>query len=206
MSMAQALPDGKIDPMEVDRENPLSVWLDAIQPSDPHRALADRAGTWTIVFRSWYAPDQDPTDVAGIAERTMILDGRVLEEEVTLPLPGRKYEGMSHIGYDKVSERYWWQRLDNMSTWITRSNDSSRGEEGEITFEVPVLDHASGEESVARVVLRTEPDREVQEWYQTGPDGEPFKSIEYIYTRMPEPADEAAESEASDEASTESES
>jgi len=180
---AQELPDGSGNWITVDREEPLALWLHSILPNTPHVAMTKRVGTWDVNYRSWYQPGKPPIEAQGTAEREMIHERRVLQETINLPLPGRHYTGISQLGYNNVTDEYWWQRMDNMSTWMTRSTSSEYGEDGAISFVIPVFDISDASEAIAKVVLRTEPDREVHEWYQADVSGNVFKSIEFVYTR-----------------------
>ena len=54
----------------------------------------------------------------GTATRTMMLDGRVLVEEVNSSMMGTPFTGHAMTGYDNVSGKYWSTWNDNMSTGV----------------------------------------------------------------------------------------
>lgn len=165
----------------------MEAWERAMTPGPQHAELAALAGTWAMTTTWWMAPDSPPQVSQGTAVRTMILEGRVLEERVSSPeMFGQPYEGLAHTGYDNVTGAYWGTWTDNMSTGVVLTSGRWDDAAGMFVFEGESSDPLTG----GRVPMRIESrrmdgaDREVAVFFFPGPDGQMFKAMEIVYERQ----------------------
>ena len=56
----------------------MAAWQKAMTPGTPHEELAKWVGTWKMTTTIWNDPSAEPEVHEGVAERSMILGGRVL--------------------------------------------------------------------------------------------------------------------------------
>lgn len=95
------------------------------------------------------------------------------------------FNGLGHTGYDNVTGQYWSTWTDNMMTGVAvlYGNWDDTGQVW--VFEGKAPDPMAGKLIPMRIESRTdESGREVNEFYQPGPDGQPFKTMELIYERQ----------------------
>ena len=170
--------------MSPDEKAMMEAMAKAATPGKQHQWLASKAGMWEWTGKFWMAPTAPPTDMRGAAERTMMLGGRVLAEKVTSPgFMGQPFEGFGLAGYDNLAKAYWGTWNDNMGTGVMLSKGQC-DDKGSCTYTGEYLDPMTGKMKKSRMVSRDDgPDKEVHEFYDVGPDGKEFKSMELQYTR-----------------------
>jgi hypothetical protein len=149
-------------------------------PGEPHAWLASTVGSWEFQGTFWTAPGTEPTLSSGTAERTVLLGGRVVREEVTSEMWGQPF---GHTGYDNMAAKYWSTWADNMSTTLMVSTGTC--ENATCTFQATATDPMTGQPATSRWFSTHEADREVHEMYGPGPDGQEFKMMELVYARKP---------------------
>ena len=175
---AQNADTGDVDPM-------MQAWIDAMTPGPQHAALADLEGSWTVTSTWWMEPGAEPQVSQGSAERTMIYDGRVLEETFHGDMGGQPFEGLATVGYDNVTGRFWTTWIDSMSTGVTLLYGDYDEAEGTWTWEGETPDPMSGGLITMRIESRMDgPDRETNTFYMTGPDGDMVRTMEMVYERQ----------------------
>ena len=119
----------------------------------------------------------------GTATRTMMLDGRVLVEEVNSSMMGTPFTGHAMTGYDNVSGKYWSTWTDSMSTGIMMS-DGTCDAQNACSFKGTWNDAVKKGPVTARMSTRwTSPTTEVFEMYAPGKDGKEMKMMEITYTK-----------------------
>lgn len=186
LSLALALPALAQDPppeMSPEEAAMMQAYMEAGTPGAPHQALAKTAGDYDLSIRSWNAPDAPPTVEPGTATRSMILDGRVMVEQVKSQMHGQPFAGHGMQGYDNVTGKYWSTWNDSMSTGLMVSQGEC-DKDGACTFTGSWHDPVSKQEIASRMTSRwTSPTVEVFEMYAPGPDGKEMKMMEITYTR-----------------------
>jgi hypothetical protein len=160
----------------------MAAWQKAMTPGPEHRALAAKAGTWSMTTKVFGPPGSEPQVGHGTAERTLELDGRVLHEQVTAELAGAPLSGIGRTGYDNVTGRYWSTWTDNMSTAISVLW-GSWGEDGGV-LEGELSQPMTGQRAPMRIEITMQgPDKQIEEFYMPGPGGGLIKTMEVIYER-----------------------
>ena len=106
----------KMPQMTPEQKAEMEAYMRAGTPGAPHQTMAATVGTYDIKVKSWHDPNGPATEEAGTAIRKMILDGRVLVEDVKSTMMGTPYSGQGLRGYDNVTGKYWGLWMDSMST------------------------------------------------------------------------------------------
>ena len=84
----------------------MKAYLAAGTPGDAHRALAASAGSYDLVLKSWSDPKAPPMESIGSATRSMVLDGRVMLEEVSISRRGRPGTGHGMSGFPGLAAQF----------------------------------------------------------------------------------------------------
>jgi hypothetical protein len=161
----------------------MQAYQKAGAPGPQHAELAKAAGDYDLAIRTWSSPDAPPTVETGTATRRMILDGRVMTEEVQSAMHGQPFTGHGMTGYDNVSGKWWSTWNDSMSTGVMVS-EGTCDEQHACTFTGSWNDAVSNSKVTTRMTTKwTSPTVEVFEMYAPGPDGKEAKMMEITYTR-----------------------
>ena len=161
----------------------MQAYMEAGTPGDPHRAMADSAGDYDLAIKSWMDPAAPPMESTGTATRKMMLDGRVMTEEVSSSMMGMPFTGFGMSGYDNVSGKQWSTWTDSMSTGIMVSEGTCDAD-GACVFTGSWNDPITKGPVTARMTVRwTSPTVQVFEMYGPGKDGAEMKMMEIVYTK-----------------------
>jgi hypothetical protein len=154
------------------------------RPARPqHAALAAAVGDYDLTILNWEAPGAAPTRESGSATRSMILDGRVMVEEVQATMMGMAFTGHGMVGFDNVSGKWWQTWNDSMSTGVMVS-EGDCDDQGSCSFHGSWNDPVSRQKVPARFTNHwTDEDTEVFEMFGPGADGVEYKMMEMTYTR-----------------------
>lgn len=156
-------------------------------PGEPHGRLAALAGTWDVAIRLWPEPGGTPLSATGTAVRRMILDGRVLEEELKSDLGGSGFTGRLLVGYDNQEQRYWSAWSDSLSTALLVSHGQCTPAGTVCTLFGEARDPATGILATTKDVLFVQsPDRQRVESWRYLATGEAVKLMELVYERRRE--------------------
>lgn len=152
-------------------------------PGAAHAALAAMQGSYDLSITSWEAPGQPPVTEKGSATRKMMLDGRVMVEDMHSSMHGQPFNGHGMYGYDNVSGKHWSTWNDSMSTGVMVS-EGSCDTKGACTFNGSWNDPITKGRTNARMTSRwTNPRTEIFEMFGPGTDGKEMKMMEITYTR-----------------------
>ncbi len=88
---------------EGDQDAAMAARMAAAQPGEIHEFFAGMAGTWRVDTKMWMAPGADPIESETIAEISMILGGRYMQEMVSGMSMGQPFEGLNTVGYDNAT-------------------------------------------------------------------------------------------------------
>jgi len=169
--------------MTPEQKAEMDAYMKAGAPGAPHQWLASRVGTYDLKIRSWSEPGGPATEESGTSTRRMMLDGRVLIEDLSSAMMGTPFKGHGMSGYDNVSGRYWATWTDSMSTGIMVS-DGSCDANMVCTYIGGWNDPIKKGPVKARMVTRrTGPTTEIFEMYGPGKDGKEMKMMEITYTK-----------------------
>jgi hypothetical protein len=171
--------------MTAEQKAMMEAYQNAATPGPAHEALAKSAGSYELTVKSWQAPGTEPSIDKGTATRRMLLEGRVLLEEVASSMMGQPFVGVGLHGYDNVSGKHWGTWNDSMGTGLMVSEGDCDAQ-GACTFSGSWNDPVTKGKTTARMTTRwTDPNTEVFEMFGAGPDGKEFKMMEIVYAKKP---------------------
>lgn len=169
--------------MTPEQKSEMEAYMAAGTPGAPHAKIAESAGDYDLVIRSWHAPGAEPSVEKGTATRKMILGGRVMVEDVNSTMMGQPFTGHGLHGYDNASGKYWGTWNDSMSTGVMVSEGMCDAQHA-CTFTGSWVDPVKKETITSRMTTRwTSPTTEVFEMHGPGPDGKEMKMMEITYTK-----------------------
>ncbi len=162
----------------------MARWMEFAAPGAGHRALDSKVGEWTSVSRMCMAPGAPPTESTGKSTIQWIMGGRCLEERVTSWMNGMPFEGLGHIGYDTMKQRYVGTWLDNMGTGIAVSDGAYDTTTRTFEYSMEMPDPMLGKYVKCRMVeTATGADHFTAKMFCPGPDGGENLVMELEYTR-----------------------
>jgi hypothetical protein len=174
----------KTEEIDAEMQAMHDAWMKAGAPGEPHQRLAKLAGEWDYASKFWPQPGCEPMIGKGVSRAEMIFGGRYLVDRVEAEMMGMPFEGMSITGYDNVKEKYVGVWIDSMSTMIMYSEGVWDEEKQAVVMEGEYMDPVSRKLVKGRSIDRAlDDDHHLFEFYQPGPDGELYKSLEITYTR-----------------------
>lgn len=149
-----------------------------------HTRMAKYAGSYTISVKSWQQPGAEPTLDQGTVTRRMILDGRVMVEEMSSAMGGQPFSGFGLSGYNNVTGKHWSTWNDSMSTGLMVA-EGDCDEASSCRFTGTWDDPISKAKVNARMTSNwSDADTEVFSMYTPGPDGKEFLMMEITYRRQ----------------------
>lgn len=184
--VSPALAQGTKEPPQLTpaQQAEMEAYAKAGAPGPQHQSMASAAGTYKMSIKSWHEPGGPAMEEAGTATRKMVLDGRVLVEEVSSSMMGTPFTGQGMRGYDNVSGKYWSTWMDSMSTGLMVSTGSCDTAKKTCTFTGTWNDPVKKGPVTARMTTRwTSPTTEVFEMYGPGKDGKEMKMMEITYNK-----------------------
>ena len=175
--------DEKMPKMTPEQEAEMQAYMKAGTPGAEHKMLSQAAGSYELVVKSWHDPAGPAEESKGTATRKMVLDGRVMVEEVKSSMMGMPFSGTGMHGFDNVTGKHWSTWMDSMSTGLMVS-EGTCDEKGACTFTGSWNDPVKKTPITATMKTRwTSPTTEVFEMYAPGPDGKEMKMMEITYTK-----------------------
>lgn len=179
--------DTKQPEMSAEEKAMMEAWMQAATPGEHHKHLAMMEGNWKTASKMWMSPGSAPTESTGTCENKMALDGHYLHQDCKGPamMEGMPdFHGMGITGYDNIQQKYVATWVDNMTTGIMMATGTC--EEGGKVHKLSgeYVDPMTKKTKKFRWVSKTvAPDKETFEFYDEGPDGKEFKSMEMTYTK-----------------------
>ena len=162
----------------------MEKWNKFMTPGEPHRLLAQKAGTWDMKTTMWMVPGGPPETSTGTSELKMVLDGRFLEDVTTSEFQGQPFHGRGLTGYDNIKQKFVTTWYDNFGTGVMVFEGDYDAANKRWTYTGAMPDVASWSYLATRSTeTATGPDSLKVEWFAPGPDGKEFKSMEIVYTR-----------------------
>jgi hypothetical protein len=154
----------------------------AATPGEPHKDLANYAGTWNTRINMWMAPGAPPMTSEGTSENKVIM-GRYLEQRFKGSFMGMPFEGLGYTGYDNIKKQYWGTWMDNMSTGTMVSTGWSP-DKNTMMFTSMMPDPLTGKDTrVEQRITVKDPDHHVMEMWGAAPDGTLYRMMEITYAR-----------------------
>lgn len=100
----------------VDSATQAKAWQDYATPGEPHKIMAEEAGTWNCEMTFWYEPNGKPEKATSTANVKMILGGRYQESDYKGTIMGSPFEGKGTLAYNNITKEYTNTFIDNMGT------------------------------------------------------------------------------------------
>lgn len=160
----------------------MQAYMAAGTPGEPHAAMAAQAGEYELTIKSWGEPDGPAMESMGKATRTMMLDGRVMVEEVESSMMGMPFTGHGMHGYDNVSKKHWSTWTDSMSTGLMVS-EGTCDDAGKCTMTGSWNDPVTGGTIESRMEVWWEDDSTQMFVMYAEKDGEEMKMMEITYSK-----------------------
>lgn len=177
---------GKQEQVSKQDQAMMDAWQKAATPGEPHKRLADMAGSFDAAVRMWMHPGAAPTQSKGKSDNKLIWDGRFLQQDYQGDMMGKAFTGMGLTGYDNARKKYVGTWVDSMNTGISAMEGTLDAAGKVLTMTTEMVDPMTGKKVKQRSVTRLEsPDRHVFEMYERDKSGKEFKSLEIVYTRAP---------------------
>jgi len=178
-----ALAQGEEQQMTPEQQAVMEAYMKAGQPGPPHKALAETVGSYELKIKSWNDPSGPAVEDVGSSTRKMILDGRVLAEELSSSMMGMPFTGHGMTGFDNVTGKYWATWMDSMSTGVMVS-EGSCDDQQTCQYTGGWHDPVSKQLVNGRMASRwPTPTTQVFEMHGPGPDGKEMKMMEITYTK-----------------------
>jgi hypothetical protein len=169
--------------MTPEQQAEMELYMKAGTPGPQHQALAATAGSYELKIKSWHEPGGPAIEEGGTATRSMVLDGRVMVEEVTSSMMGMTFSGRGMTGYDNVSGKYWSTWTDSMSTGIMVSEGTCDDQQN-CSFTGSWNDPVKQGPVTARMTSRwIDANTEIFEMYGPDKDGKEIKMMEITYLK-----------------------
>ena len=183
VAIAQTTKQQKPPEMTPQQKAEMEAMMKAGAVGPQHQALAATAGTYDMTVKTWQ-PGAPPGEDKGTATRTMVLGGRVMQEEVTSSMMGQPFSGRGSMGYDNVTGKWWSTWNDSMSTGIFVSEGSCDASGKNCTFTGNTTDPVKKTPMKLRMTTKwPTPTTEIFEMHGPGPDGKETKMMEITYTK-----------------------
>ena len=94
IAFAYAVPaiaqDDKAPQMTPEQQAEMEAYIKAGTPGAAHAELAKTVGSYDLAIKHWQAPGAEPVAEKGTATRTMVLGGRVMVEDMSSTMMGRR--------------------------------------------------------------------------------------------------------------------
>ncbi len=165
-----------------DMDAAMAAMQKAAAPGEHHRFLAGMEGDWGLASKVWMGPDAPPMESLGSSKKTMIMDGRYLQEETKGEMMGNAFHGRAISAFDNTAGEFIGTWIDSMSTTIAVVRGQREGDTLEMHGEY--LDPMSKQMMKVRYVTRVvNDDKHIFQYFMTMPGAPESKSMEIEYTR-----------------------
>jgi hypothetical protein len=170
--------------MTPEQKAEMEAYMKAATPGPQHQMLATKAGNYDLKIKSWHDPKQPPTEEKGTAKRAMMLEGRVLTEDISSTMMGMPFTGHGMTGYDNVTGKYWGTWNDNMFTGVIVTEGTCDAQGKSCAFTGSMVDPIKKAPTKMRMTSKwPTPTTEIFEMHAPGPDGKEMKMMEITYTK-----------------------
>lgn len=167
-----------------EQQKRMETWVKSMTPGPAHKWLAARAGKFDFAGKFWMEPGAPPQAAKGVAERTLALGGRVLQEKLTSTLMGLPLDGLGLAGFDNVTGKFWSTWNDSLSTGIRTAGGTCDAALKVCAWKGTYPNPDTGKLQSVRLELKLDGvDREVLTTFEAGPDGKEVRTAELVYTR-----------------------
>ena len=172
------------------------VFAQAMTPNANHKVLEPLVGKWNTETKFWMGPNTAPESSHGKAENRWVYGGRFVEGHYKGKWNGQPFEGTGVWGYDNVAKQYQSSWHDSMSTQLMLSSGNYDPSKNALSLSGTVsCPMVGGPKNVRSVTTILDKNRHTFEMFDKAPDGTEYKTLEIIYTRVPNKAKASASAE-----------
>jgi hypothetical protein len=165
-------------------EEMMQVMMKLATPGEHHKHLEQFVGEWSTTSKFWPAPGAPPMESTGEARHEAVLDGRFIHLTYKGVLMDAPFEGMGFIGYDNYNQKHIDFWIDNFSTFMLTSEGACSDGGKTLTMFTTADDPITQTRKTLRTVYTFRgANQYVLEMYDTGPDGQEFRTLEILHTR-----------------------
>ncbi len=183
LTVSTALAKDKKSEKQMDPQAMMELYKTLATPGEPHKQLANLAGSWTTKTKSWMEPGKPPMESTGSAEMKTLLDGRFLQQEFTGEMMGQPFSGMGIEAYDNLRKKYVSVWIDTMGTGIFMM-DGTASADGKIITYRGQHDEPGGGHMTHRAIWKlVDANTQTFEMYGSHGHGKEMKDLEITYTR-----------------------
>lgn len=165
------------------QEEMMKAYEEAGKPAKEHDVLKKFEGKWDCTVKEWMDPSAPPKESKGSSVNQMMFGGRFLHCMFTGEMMGKKFEGVSVMGYDKTKQQYQNLWMDSMSTSMFMATGALKDGKLELSGEMedPVMKTKC---KMREVMEFPSDDKHVFSMYMTDPaSGQEMKCMEITYTK-----------------------
>lgn len=163
----------------------MAAWMKYANPGEAHGFLRRLEGSWEAKATFWMKPGDPPVESTGRTASKLILGGRFLQTTYDSDMMGQPFQGMAIDGYDNLNEKYVGIWMDTMGTMmmVFEGSVDRTGNVREMFAEYknPMDGKMTKTKGVTTIVSD---DEHRYEGWNSGPDGEFYKSMEVVYKRV----------------------
>jgi len=167
-------------------ENKLMMkkWMEYATQGQFHKGLEYFTGKWTSTSKMWMKPGDKPIESTGTDRAEMIMGGRFLVAHMSGSSMGKKFTGMSVVGFDNLKKKFVGYWLDSTATSIFPF-EGTLDKTGKIRTDTGVWDDfmTGSKQKVRMVTTIVDKDTYKFEMFMTTGNLPEFKSMEMIYSR-----------------------
>ncbi len=163
-------------------EDMAQVWLELASTDTPeHKALAPMVGTFSATSSFIDPGTGEEMASTGKSVNEWVLGERFVRTHFSSPeMMGMPFEGIGHIGYDRISKEYIQSWMDN---WFTGIMIETGQMEGNVLTIQGKMQGPMGEERMRHVLTIDDNDHHTLEFFMQMPDGQWMSSGSIKYTR-----------------------
>lgn len=158
----------------------MKAWQDYATPGNPHKLMADEAGTWNCDMTFWSEPNGKAEKAISTANIKMILGGRYQEANYQGTMMGQQFEGKSTLAYNNASKEYTTTFIDNMGTGMMVAVGTYDEKTKSMELKGDMVNPLNGKKTPYREVYTiVDPKTRKMEMYDVK-NGTEYKSMEII--------------------------
>lgn len=185
LTVSTALAKDKKSEKQMDPQAMMELYKTLATPGEPHKQLANLAGSWTTKTKSWMEPGKPPMESTGSAEMKTLLDGRFLQQEFTGEMMGQPFSGMGIEAYDNLRKKYVSVWIDTMGTGIFMMDGTASTDGKTITLKGQHGEPGGGQMTHRAIWKLVDANTQTFEMYGAHGHGKEMKMLEIAYTRKP---------------------
>lgn len=169
--------------VKLDSVAEMKAWEAYMTPGDPHKMMADEAGSWTNDMTFWHEEGGKPMKATSTSEVRMIMGGRYQQMNYKGDMWGMPFEGQSTLSYDNSTKEYTNTWIDNMGTGMMVMKGKKTDGSNSIELKGEMVDPAYNKVRPCREVYTMVDDNTRKMEMFCTKNGNEFKSMEIVMKR-----------------------